>query len=184
MKRRLRLGLILLLCGIGAYFWWQHWREHRFDKLIAMAARKYQVDPALVKAVIWRETNFNPGAHGRKGEIGLMQLLPDAAGEWAKAEGVGHFEFRQCWDPANNVLAGTWYLKKNLKRYLPTDNPAAFALADYNAGRGNSRKWQYGSGKTNSATFIGQIEFPSTKNYVQAILHRRERYKKDFVAKP
>src|ERR1043165_6858468 len=62
--------------------------EHSQDAAILAAARKYGVDPALVKAVVWRESWFNPHAKGRKGEIGLMQIREEAAGEWAKAERV------------------------------------------------------------------------------------------------
>jgi len=183
MKRRLRIFVILFLCGIAAYFWWQDWREHRFDLLIAAAAKRYQLDPALIKAVIWRETKFDPDARGRAGEIGLMQIRKTAAGEWAKAEHVPNFAHENCFDPAINTMAGSWYLKKVLKRYPQTDNPMAYALADYNAGRGNVLKWNRGRAATDSAAFIQQIDFPTTKNYVQAILHRRERYEKDFAAR-
>jgi soluble lytic murein transglycosylase len=179
--KKIRLAGVLTLIGVSSFLWWHYWREHRFDSLILTAARKYQIDPALVKAVIWRETHFSPGLRGRVGEIGLMQLRPAATQEWAQAEHIAPFQFEDCWNPASNVLAGTWYLKKVLKRYSQTDNPASYALADYNAGRRNALKWNYGSGASNSAVFIAQIEFPSTKGYVQAILHRRERYKRDFA---
>ena len=160
-----------------AYWGWEHQRERRFDPLIRAAARRYQVDPALVKAVIWRESRFDPDARGGKGELGLMQIREDAAAEWAEAAHLSRFEHRACLDPATNTLAGAWYLNKLLQRYKETDNPAAYALADYNAGRGNVLKWTHGAAATNSQAFLEQMDFPSTRAYVRAILGRTERYR-------
>ncbi|HEX3718139.1 MAG TPA: lytic transglycosylase domain-containing protein, partial [Verrucomicrobiae bacterium] len=56
------------------------------------------------------------------------------------------------------------------------DDPVPYALAEYNAGRGNVLKWLAGPAATNSAAFIGQIGFQGTKAYVQAIIDRRAYY--------
>jgi soluble lytic murein transglycosylase len=172
-----RRFLLLLILALGAYWGWIYWREHRFDGEIAAAARRYQMEPALVKAVIWRESRFNPKDCGRAGELGLMQVREAAALEWAAAEHIAGFEHAACLDPATNTLAGTWYLKKTLLRYKEADNPLPYALADYNAGRGNVLKWRAGSAMTNSAAFMDQIGFPGTKAYVQSILKRYEHYR-------
>jgi soluble lytic murein transglycosylase len=74
-------------------------------------------------------------------------------------------------------LAGAWYLKKLLKRYRQTDDPVPYALADYNAGRGNLLKWNSGSAATNSSVFIQQIGFPGTKDYVRSVMRRRGLYR-------
>ena len=182
MKWRLLLGiLVLLLAGAaGVYWWWDGWLERSQDGPIRAAAQRYGLEPALVKAVVWRESRFNPNARGKVGEIGLMQLQEEAAREWADAERVQGFEHEQCFDPVTNTLAGAWYLKKLTKRYLQTYNPAAYALADYNAGRGNVLKWNKGEAATNSAVFIDAISFPGTKAYVQSVLRRYERYRPGF----
>ena len=80
-------------------------------------------------------------------------------------------------DPATNTLAGTWYLKNTMLRYKQADNPLPYALADYNAGRGNVLKWRAGSAMTNSAAFMNQIGFPGTKAYVQSVLKRYDHYR-------
>src|SRR5438876_11593874 len=124
--RRWRLALIVVLClvGIGAaYWWWQGWRERSQDVPIRAAAERYGVEPALVKAVVWRESRFNPKARGRAQEIGLMQLREEAAQECADAEHIAGFDHEHCLDARTNTLAGGVYLKKLLKRYRPTDNP-------------------------------------------------------------
>lgn len=107
-----------------------------------------------------------------------MQIREEAAREWADAAHVQNFAHEHCFDPATNTMAGTFYLKKLMKRYLTTDDPVPYALADYNAGRGNVLKWNHGEAATNSEAFIQQIGFPGTKDYVRAVMHRRERYRK------
>ena len=77
-------------------------------------------------------------------------------------------------------MPAPWYLRKLLRRYLQTDNPLAYALADYNAGRGNVLKWNYGGAATNSAAFIRQIGFPGTRAYVQAVVARYQAYRPTF----
>src|SRR5271169_2750139 len=150
--------LVLLLAGAAAlYWWWESRLENSQDGPIRAAAQRYGLEPALVKAVVWRESRFNPHVRGKVGEIGLMQIQEEAAREWAEAERVHGFEHEHCFDPATNTLAGAWYLKRLTKRYLQTNNPAAYALADYNAGRGNVLKWNKGEAATNSAVFIDAI---------------------------
>ena len=178
MKARI---LTLLICAsIIGYWWWDYWRDHRFDAAIIAAARRYQLDPALVKAICWRESRFNPSARGSAGELGLMQVRDSAAQEWAAAEHVASFRHEACLDPRTNTLVGTWYLKRVLRRYRTSDNPLPYGLADYNAGRGNALKWINGSAETNSGTFINQIGFPTTKDYVRVVMRRYEHYKPQF----
>jgi soluble lytic murein transglycosylase len=156
------------------------WREARLERRVApqiqAAARQYGVDPLLVKAVVGRESGFHPGARGAKGEIGLMQIQEAAAREWADAQHLRSFVHEHCRDPGTNTLAGTFYLSKLLKRYAETDNPVPYALADYNAGRSNVRKWTVGAAATNSAVFVEQIGFPGTKAYVKSVMRRRAIY--------
>jgi soluble lytic murein transglycosylase len=178
MKRRALWWLLLLLIGAGAVYLWHEGRiERRFVPQIRAAARRYQVDPLLVKAVVWRESRFNPAARGTKGELGLMQVQELAAQEWADTEHLAAFRHSHCLDPATNTLAGTFYLGKLLKRYANTGNPFPYALADYNAGRGNVLKWNTSAAATNSALFVDQIGFGATRRYVKSVLRRYRLYK-------
>jgi peptidoglycan lytic transglycosylase len=173
--------LVLLLAIFACFYWWRlDWLERSQDRPIRAAARRYAVDPALVKAIVWQESRFNQHVRGRAGEMGLMQIREEAAREWAEAERVPGFDYEQCMDPATNTMAGTWYLKKILNRYTRTDNPLPYALADYNAGRGNVLKWNSGEAMTNSAAFMSQIGFPGTKAYVASVLARYEYYRPRF----
>jgi soluble lytic murein transglycosylase len=180
--RWLTLVLVLLLAGgLGVYWWWEGRLERSQDGPIRAAARRYGVEPALIKAVVWRESRFQPRARGRAEEFGLMQLQEEAAREWASAEHRETFEHEHCFDPGTNTLAGTWYLRKLLRRYAQTDNPLPYALADYNAGRGNVLKWNRGAAATNSALFIEQIGFPGTRDYVGSVMRRYAYYKPIFL---
>jgi len=176
-QRVLLAFVLLILGGVALRWWWQGRLERSQDGPIRSAARRYGVEPALVKAIVWRESRFHPGVRGRSGEIGLMQIEEDAAREWADAEHIKGFDHEQCADPFTNTLAGTWYLRKLLQRYQQTDNPVPYALADYNAGRGNVLKWISGAAATNSAAFIEQIGFPGTRDYVREVMEKYERYR-------
>jgi soluble lytic murein transglycosylase len=176
--KRVRYLLLLALIGVLAFKGWLYWREHRFDAAIAEAAKRYQIEPALIRAVIWRESGFNPDVRGRAGELGLMQIRETAALEWASAEHIRDFNHAACLDPLTNVLAGSWYLKRGLRHYGQADDPLPFGLAEYNAGRGNVLKWLAGGGATNGAAFIERIGFPSTRLYVQKIIERYQDYRR------
>ena len=179
MKRRRLLALLTLIICMGSIGGWRYyrWRDHRFDAVIVGAAQRYGVEPALVKAVVWRESWFNPSVRGRKNEFGLMQIRAEAAGEWARSEKITSFTPEQLFDPVTNTLAGTWYLGKLLKRYQKTDNPLPYALADYNAGRSHVLRWNKAAASTNNAVFIEQMDFPSTRKYVKTVMRRYEYYR-------
>ncbi len=154
--------------------------SHRYDRLIREAARRNGIDPALVKAVVWQESRFDPQARGRVGELGLMQLRELAAIDWSSSQGIRSFAFEQLRDPGTNIEAGTWYLAMALKRYQQTDDPVPYALADYNAGRGNVLRWNKGAAATNSIEFLAQVTFPGTRRYIQNVVRRAEVYRRDF----
>ena len=104
------------------------------------AAQEYDVDPALILAVIWVESRFVEKAKSPAGARGLMQLMPATASGLAKQLGESR---ARSFDPAFNVRAGTYYLARLRERF---DGDVRLALAAYNAGPGNVRKWTDGGG--------------------------------------
>jgi len=176
--KTLLIILAVIVIDLAALWWWRAYQlDHSQDATIIAAASIYEMDPALIKAVIWRESRFNPKARGAAGELGLMQIRDAAAGEWAKAEGINNFHHNQLIDSKSNVLAGTWYLKKAISHHQHTDKPIIYGLAEYNAGRSNVLKWNSGDAATNSVAFIEAIEFPSTRDYILSIQEKRKKYR-------
>src|SRR5271154_2394286 len=94
------------------------------EKLVREAAERHHVDPALVRAVIQTESNWNPAARSNKGALGLMQLIPTTA---------IRFGVNDAFNPKQNVDAGVRYLRTLLERY---NGNLDLALAAYNAGEG------------------------------------------------
>ena len=82
MKRIAIILITLIVIGCGLYFLDQYW-IHRYDAVIAREAARHHVDPDLVWSIAYEETYFRPWKRGRNGEIGLMQVTPVVAREWA-----------------------------------------------------------------------------------------------------
>ena len=160
--------------------WLNYGRFRRYDSLIVAIGRREGIDPMLIKAVVWRESAFRPDKVGKDGERGLMQVMPGAAGDWAKQNKIETFVPTDLFAPRTNLEAGAWYLKQALQRYAQKDDPVTFALAEYNAGRRRVDKWVGESNMGDRATaddLRDSISFPGTRNYVDAILARYRFYK-------
>ena len=85
-------------------------RFHRYDGIIEEVARRHEVDPMIIKAVVWRESRFRPEKVGGEGERGLMQITEAAAHEWTKGEKITDFVPKDLFDPKTNIEAGTWLI--------------------------------------------------------------------------
>ena len=103
-------------------------RAARYEPLINSSARRYGVDPNLVKAIIMTESSFNPNAGSNKGAQGLMQLMPGTA------RGLG---VQNSLNPAQNIEGGTKYIAQMLRMFKGDVRKALWA---YNAGPGNAKK--------------------------------------------
>lgn len=99
-----------------------HLPPQTYDTIIQEAVRAYGVEAALIKAVIQAESSFDPKAVSRAGARGLMQIMP---------ENDSALDISNPFDPSQNIMGGTRYLKQLLTRY---DKKLPLALAAYNAG--------------------------------------------------
>ncbi|WP_420877471.1 lytic transglycosylase domain-containing protein [Shewanella indica] len=120
---------------------------------IALAAQTYNLDPALIRAVIHAESAFNAKALSRTGAMGLMQLMPDTA----KELGVSN-----AFVVSQNIDAGSRYLAQMLARF---DGDMTRALAAYNAG------------PTTVTQYRGVPPYPETRAYVKRVKILLERYR-------
>jgi soluble lytic murein transglycosylase-like protein len=116
--------------------------------LIAPTAHRVGVDVALVKSIVKAESAFNPDAISPKGALGLMQVMP----------GTAHEMGLDASQPAQNLEAGTRYLKWLLARYSKSKNGLPKAIAAYNAGPGAVDKYH------------GIPRFRETRTYVARVL--------------
>ena len=188
MRRYLIFGSIagtLLLSGIGLYFFNNYW-VHRYDDLIRRQAGIYHLDVDLVWSVIYEETYFRSWKRGAAEEIGLMQVRPVVAREWAKETGMREFA-RQVnedvdsllLDPEKYIQIGSWYLEKIGEQYRGFPAETAMTLAAYNAGPSRVEEWTKTDEQAtlSEQNFIERISIPSTKSYVTSILARYKKVK-------
>lgn len=127
--------------------------EYYFDTHINDAARLYQIDPSLIKAVIKRESNFDRYARSAKGALGLMQLMPATALD---------MNVTDSFDPRQNIFGGTRYLKWLSKIF---SGDLELILASYNAG-------------PEKVKLIRTIpDISETRSYVRAVLNYYDMYK-------
>jgi soluble lytic murein transglycosylase len=186
MKKLGIIALALILLACGAYLVDQYW-IHRYDSLIAAEAARHRIDPDLVWSIIYEETYFRPWKSGRHGEIGLMQVTPAVAREWAAETRTAPLEQTSVVDATTllssadrNVQIGCWYLGKFSEEYRNTPDREARMLAAYNAGNSRVIEWNRvanGAPPLSEQDFVGRIDIPSTRAYVTSILQRYRRVK-------
>ena len=139
-----------------------------YEDIVTGHAKNYDLDPALLAAVIYRESKFDAQARSPSGAIGLMQLLPNTAMGIALHTGGSQFKVADLWNPEINVRYGAFYLRRLLNKY----GNVRLALAAYNAGQANVDEWRaQGEG----------IVFPETRQYVDEVLHARDIYAKTYA---
>ena len=162
------------------YEWMSPARFQQQDRLIRAIAARHEVDPMLIKAIVWRESRFDPLKVGNAGERGLMQVSERTANEWARENKIDNFQLEELFDPKKNIEAGTWYLERALKHWEAQSDPVPFALAEYNAGPSRAQRWAGGSTSVSMPPedFLRNIDFPGTRKYVESILDRYQFYKR------
>ena len=141
----------------------------RFEGIIRTHAANYDLDPALLAAVIYTESKFDSAARSPAGAVGLMQLLPGTAKGIALRTGGGRFVVSDLLEPEINIRYGAWYLRSLIRRY----GAMRTALAAYHAGQGNVDRWR--------AQGVG-IQFPETRHYVDKVLAAQKRYERAYAA--
>ena len=128
--------------------------EHRsYLEIIRQHARSYQLEEALVKAVIKVESDYRPGTISRKGAQGLMQLVPETARD---------LNVDNPFDPYENIRGGSQYLRKMLDLF---NEDIELALAAYN------------SGPTTVMRYGGIPPYDETRNYVKRVKHYLDYYR-------
>lgn len=179
MRRRLWIAaasLVFILLASGA---WLHYRTVRYDHWIRRSAADHDLDFHFVKSLIYEESWFRAQARGRSGEIGLMQITPAAAGEYAARKGLPPIAEQSLLEPQLNIEVGCWYLGQSVKMYRGSPHPLLYALFRYNAGESRADAWLKAArehppspGDSPEEHYLSLVDFPKTRTYTQRILAR------------
>jgi soluble lytic murein transglycosylase len=140
------------------------------------AAAKH-LDPALIAAVIYAETKFEPRT-SPAGAEGLMQVEPATAEFLARLSGGYRFTTSDLATPSVNVAYGSYYLRYLLEHY---EDSEMLAVAAYNAGLANVDEWVAKAHAEGRRLTVRAIPFPETRAYVQRVLGAQRAYRATYA---
>ncbi len=192
--RRLVIGLVLAVVALAAVVGVARWAAPLFAgggadwyaktayplehvDAIRAGARRYDLDPALVAAVVYAESKFDEHARSSQGAVGLMQILPETADQIAAESGGVTFTASDLEDPRLNVRYGCYYLRHALDAF---DGDARAAVASYNAGMGAVGEWRAEAAADGRKLRIRDIPYPETRAYVEKVLKARRVYRETY----
>ena len=161
------VGIFTYLQRTEPTWWARIWYPLRYQAIVRGHAQHYDLNPALLAAVIEQESKFKADARSSTGAIGLMQLLPDTAKGIAIHTGGHRFVVADLDDPEINVRYGSWYLRHLLDKY----HDERLALAAYNAGQANVDEWRR-KGE--------EIQFSETRAYVDRVERLKGIYRRAY----
>lgn len=168
--------IIVFWCLFGLCFFYEYYSKKilyplGFKEETLDCAKEYDLEPALVFAIIKTESGFDRNAESTKGAKGLMQITPETGKYIAEKLKIVNYDLS---DAKTNVRFGCYYL-----RYLIDDfTVAATAIAAYNAGEGNVRIWLKNKEYSDDGRSLKEIPFKETRAYVKKIYESFRKYKK------
>lgn len=182
-RRRRGRGRVLLLAlvlvgavvGVGVLVhrsmpaWYAHiWYPLEYEDGINHEAVLNGLDPALVAAVVWRESDFDASSRSAKGAVGLMQVLPATARFIASSPQPPVGSVSHLANPAVNLAFGSWYLRWLIDRH---EGSVPEALAAYNGGPANVTEWKRRAEAAGKTLRVPEdIPFAETRSYVTDVL--------------
>ena len=177
LSGRLLVGVTVIAVLLGTFgtihftqpAWYERlWHPLRYEQIVLGHAKNYRLDPALLAAVIYQESKFDPDARSDQGAIGLMQLLPGTAKGIAERTGGTKFRVADLYNPELNVRYGAWYLRHLLDKY----GSERTALAAYNAGQANVDRWRKRG---------LPVQFEETRDFVSHVESLKKTYRHAYA---
>ena len=162
--------LVVLFLGAGFTVGRMGKKEVPFE-LEASISREsdyFSLDPKWVKAIVLTESGGNSMAVSRKGAVGLMQLMPETAGEVAQKLGLP-FNSEDLVRPEFNLKLGCYYLHSLLRRF---DGDVHLTLAAYNAGPSRVKKWMGQRPDLSSTALVHACASVETRTFVERVMKR------------
>jgi soluble lytic murein transglycosylase len=149
-----------------------------YQDVIREQAAEKQLDPALIAAVIYAETKFDPRPSSA-GAQGPMQIMPATAEFLARRSGATTFTTADLSTPEVNIAYGSYYLRYLLDEYGASK---ILALAAYNAGEANVNRWIADARARARRLTVADIPFPETRAYVAKVLHAQHDYRTSYAS--
>ena len=146
--------------------------------IIRQQAQEKHLDPALIAAVIYAESKFDPRPSAAGAE-GLMQILPQTAEFLARRSGATTFTTADLATPQVNIAYGSYYLRYLLDQY---GGSTMLALAAYNGGEANVDRWVADARAQGHGLGVNDIPFAETRAYVQRVLQKQQDYRNTYAA--
>jgi soluble lytic murein transglycosylase len=153
--------------------WWHAWPAPFGDEVRDATARRAQVDPALVYAIMREESGYRPEVLSVNGARGLLQLMPETAEKLARGEALPTFAADDLFLPKINIALGSAYLEDLLARF---HGRASAAIGSYNAGPQRVAQWLDAS-ELEDDEWVEAIPFDQTRGYVKRVLRSLHAYR-------
>ncbi len=141
------------------------------------SAKRQNLDPYMVAALIRQESEFNPGAHSHANAYGLTQIVPATGRMLARQQGIRWSSPNLLYEPATNLRLGTQYIRSLLDQW---NGRWELTLAAYNAGPSRVKEWMSWSNYREPAEFVEAIPFTETREYVQAVIRNAAVYREVY----
>lgn len=161
--------LVLNAGDIGRFFFPIPYRQIIFSEAAGVG-----IDGYLLAAVIKTESNYNPRAVSVKGARGLMQVMPETGRQVAGDIGIRNYSPDLLFNPEINIKIGAAYISDLRREY---GGNTVEALAAYNAGGGNVKKWIDQGIWDGDRARVDQIPYPETRQFIRKILFYDQAYK-------
>jgi len=169
LKRTIIILLLMSLAMVGVFAGISVVRRFyplRHVEIIKHYSDFHGLDKILVISLIHAESRFEPLAVSPVGARGLMQLMENTANWAAEEMGLENYNWETIFEPEMNIRIGTWYLARLLNQF---DNNLHTALAAYNAGSGNVRRWLSDADYSQDGYNLDEIPFGETRRYIRRI---------------
>ena len=181
MKKTVIILSILIISALIALFWVQidtaiseFCHPLEYVDIVESCAKEYTIPKELIYAVIKTESDFKSDAVSNKGAIGLMQITPDTFDWLCMKNSDSDSDPDRLYKPEVNIRYGTLYLDM---LYSEFDGDMKTALAAYNAGPNNVRKWLENPDFSKDGV-LTDIPFEETRDYVESVADAMETYRK------
>ena len=169
--------LLFAITGVGILTFFvvdNHNYPLKYEDVIRAEAEKNELSPQIIAAMINTESGFDKDAISSSGAIGLMQLMPTTAKDMAQRIGYQDFELEDLFVPDKNIEIGCYYLKYLLEYF---DGDTTNALAAYNAGLSNVKKWLKSTEYSQDGMTLHSTPYKETNDYIKKIYKNIRKYK-------